>query len=318
MGHQDHKKKVLITNLVMQLPSEQERVWKIARSWDYDYHMFPVKQSATKEQLLPIIHDYEALLCGDDTIDKDVLDQAKKLKVIVKWGTGTDSIDKEQARIKGIKVYNTPNAFTIPVAETTLGLMLALTRQIVKMHSLTSAGAWDKPILKSLSSCVVGIIGFGHIGQEVAKKLHAFHCSILIYDLKTFSRETLGPLGAKQVDLTTLLETSHIITLHTDLNPTSYHLLDAKAFLQMKQNPIIINTSRGPIIEEDAFIHAIKEGIISGAGLDVFMTEPLPPNHPFLSMNQVLLSPHHSNCSRECWDHVHLNSLQKIHEGLSS
>ena len=275
-----------------------------------------VEERLEEDELLGIIKDYDGIICGDDRITERVLNEAENLKVIVKWGTGIDSIDKENAEKRGIPVRRTLNAFSEPVADTTLGLMLAFARSIFTSDRLMKDNKWDKPQCYTLSERVVGIIGLGNVGTAVAKRLPAFGCDVLANDIIDKDPEIINKYGIRMVTKAEIYKEADFICLHCDLNKTSFHILDKTAFERMKKKPYIINAARGPLIDERALIEALESGTISGAGLDVFEDEPLPIDSPLRRMDNVILSSHNSNSSPYYWQKVHENSVRMLFERL--
>lgn len=309
-------KKILITAPYM--IKERKKVHKLFENTDLKVDWAVVKERLEEYDLLKIIEPYHGIICGDDRITKSVLDRAINLKVIVKWGTGIDSIDKEEAEKRGIPLFRTPNAFSEPVADTTLGVILAFARSIFTNDRLMKGGHWDKPQGFSLSEKVVGIIGLGNIGTAVAKRLTGFQTAILANDIVEIDPEILRKYGITMVSKDELYKRADFICLHCDLNETSFHLLNERAFEKMKQKPFVINMARGPIIKEVALIRALKNGIISGAALDVFEAEPLPKDSPLRSMGNVILSAHNANSSPYYWQKVHENSLKNLFDVLEA
>jgi D-3-phosphoglycerate dehydrogenase len=262
--------------------------------------------------------DVTGLICGDDRITKKVIDSTDRLKLIVKWGTGIDSIDKEYAESKGIKVLNTPNAFTIPVSESAIGLMLSFIRKIDENNRLMHNGQWFKPKGFTLHELTIGIIGYGNIGSEVAKKLSVFSDNIVWHDIK--SDKELKKSGrsfyGNRVDLNTLLSLSDIISMHCDLNNTSRHLVNASLISKMKDGVIIINTARGPIIKEEDLIESLINRKVSFAGLDVYEREPLSVDSAIRKMDNCILLSHNTNTSNVFWKKVHMNSISMLKENI--
>lgn len=303
-------KKILISAPYML--RERQKVEPILKQYSMDVVWADVKERLEEKELLEHLQGIEGIICGDDRFSEKVYAGAKNLKVVVKWGTGIDSIRIKDAEKYQIKVFRTPDAFTDPVADTTLGYMLAHVRGIFRNDSILKNGGWDKPQGYALFEKKVGIIGFGAIGNAVAKRLQAFGCKTLAYDV----RNVKPSYGVTLASFEELIQTVDIITLHCDLNSTSCHLLNAAAFGMMKQKPFIINTARGPIVEEPALVAALQKGIVSGAALDVFEEEPLPLDSPLRRMDKVLLASHNSNSSPYCWDRVHQQSVKMLAEGL--
>jgi len=285
----------------------------------YDVIVPKVEERFGEEGMINILSTgIEGIICGDDRITKRVIDSAENLKLIVKWGTGIDSIDKAYAESKGIKVLNTANAFTIPVSESTIGLMLTILRKIEENNRLMHEGKWFKPKGYTLNEITVGIIGYGNIGSEVARKLSVFCDNILWHDIK--SDEELKSLNrsfyGRRVDRENLLASSDVIAIHCDLNPTSYHLVDHSLFSAMKEGVVIINTARGPIIKEDDLVEALISGKISYAGLDVYENEPLPEDSVLRKMDNCILLSHNTNSGHNAWRNVHLNSISMLKSNI--
>jgi D-3-phosphoglycerate dehydrogenase len=272
-----------------------------------------------EDEMIKILSEgIEGIICGDDRITKKVIDSAPGLKLIVKWGTGIDSIDKAYAESKGIKVLNTPNAFTIPVSESTIGLMLAILRRIEENNRLMHNGQWFKPKGYTLNELTIGIIGYGNIGSEVARKLSVFCDNVIWHDIK--SDEELLKLNrkfyGKRVDLKTLLALSDVITVHCDLNITSHHLVNGSLISQMKDGVILINTARGPIVKEDDLTDSIVNRKVSYIGLDVYEKEPLPSGSVLRKMDNCILLSHNTNSGHIAWKNVHLNSILMLKSNI--
>jgi len=311
----ERKFKVLISAHYLQRDIDLFRQDLLKHNIDFD--MPDIKERLSEEQLLEIIGDYDGVICGDDYFTAKVLDRAKRLKVIVKWGTGLDSIDLEYARKLNIPVLNTPNAFTDPVADSVMALVLAFARDVIRRDKLMKDGVWLKTQGHSLVNKTIGVIGFGNIGRAVAKRAMAFGMNVVANDIRKISEDAIEEYGAKLVSKDDLLKKSDYVSLNCNLNETSYHLITKKEFKLMRPEAVIINTARGPLIKDDDLIWALENKIIAGAGLDVFENEPVPIDSPLLRMHNVILSPHSANTSPEHWMMVHKNSLKKLIEGLN-
>jgi D-3-phosphoglycerate dehydrogenase len=218
---------------------------------------------------------------------------ASELQVIGKLGTGIDNVDLEAAAAAGIPVTYTPGLNAMAVAEHALGLALAVLRQTPVLEQILADGHWRDatPLGTELVGKTVGIIGFGNIGQRFAGLLAGFHTDLLVYDPYIRPEDT-QVLGARQVDLDTLLQRSDLVSVHAALTPETRGMLDATAFAQMAPEAVIVNTARGPIIDEAALIDAIDAGTIAGAGLDVFASEPLDPDSRLHALERVITTPH--------------------------
>ena len=215
-----------------------------------------VHERLGESDLMPIIPEVDGVICGDDRFTRNVLSSAKKLRVISKWGTGIDSIDRDAASEFGIRVCNTTNAFTQPVADSVFALMLAFARRIPWQDRSMKSGEWIKLPGVSLSECTLGIVGVGNIGQAVARRAAAFGMKITGSDPVSPPEEFAQQTKIKMVGLEELLKTSEFVSLNCDLNATTVHLMSDKQFSLMKPLSVLINTARGPIVDEAALIRA--------------------------------------------------------------
>jgi len=276
-----------------------------------------VQERLDEAQILPYAGQFDGTICGDDRYSDRVIQAcAPRLKVISKWGTGIDSIDSEAAASLGIKVGRTPNAFTLPVADTVMGYMLAFARRQPWMDRQVKSGKWAKVPGRSLSECTLGVIGVGNIGKAVLRRGRAFGMSLLGNDIIDISSDFLVENYVEMVSLDSLLSQSDFVSLNCDLNPTSVQLINRERLGKMRTSAILINTSRGQVVDELALVEALEKGIIAGAALDVFEVEPLPLNHPLLRMDNVMLAAHNANSSPAAWERVHRNTIRNLFDGL--
>jgi D-3-phosphoglycerate dehydrogenase len=276
-----------------------------------------VNERMEEPDLLKYAGQFDGTIFGDDRYTRAVLEKcAPRLKVIAKWGTGTDSIDRKACSDLGIQLLNTVNAFTLPVADSVLGYILAFARQQPWMDRAIKAGIWNKIPGKALSECTLGVIGVGNIGKAVIRRAKGFGMTLLGNDILPIPRDFLLENNVESVSFETLLQRSDFISVNCDLNPTSLRLIDTNALSMVKPTAVLINTARGPIVEENALIKALQTGRIAGAGLDVFEDEPIPSSSPLLKMDNVLLAPHNSNSSPAAWENVHWNTIRNLILGL--
>ncbi len=276
-----------------------------------------VKQKLLEDDILKYAGQFDGTICGDDVYSPRVIEACSpRLKVISKWGTGIDAIDKAACKKYNVMIGNTLNAFTIPVSETAVGYMLNFARGLTVMDRTMHAGAWDKPAITTLSETTVGIIGAGNIGQAVARRIRAFGCRILMNDIVPIKPDFLIENHIEQVPLEQLLNESDFVTCHTDLNETSRHLINAKTLAMMKPTAYLINTSRGPVVDEAALAEALSAKKLAGAAMDVFETEPLPMDSPLRSMPNVYIAPHNCNFSPVACERVHWNTIRNLLIGL--
>ncbi|KAF0109264.1 MAG: D-3-phosphoglycerate dehydrogenase [Anaerolineaceae bacterium] len=276
-----------------------------------------VRERLDEASLLEYAGRFDGAICGDDQYTARVLEAcAPRLKVISKWGTGIDSIDSAAAARLGIKVCRTPNAFTLPVADTVMGCLLAFARRLPWMDREMKSGNWEKLPGRALHECTLGIVGVGVIGKTLARRARAFGMTVLGNDIVEIDHVFIAETGIHMTDLDSLLSESDFVSLNCDLNPTSFHLMNARTLALMKRTAVLVNTARGPVVEEHALVAALKAGTIAGAALDVFEVEPLPEDSPLLKMDNVLLAPHNANSSPAAWERVHWNTIKNLLEGL--
>lgn len=277
----------------------------------------PVSERLNEEELLALAGKFDGALCGDDQYTARVLEAcAPRLKVISKWGTGIDSIDQQAAARLGIMIGRTPNAFTLPVADTVFGYMLAFVRRQPWMDRAMKQGIWDKIPGRSLSECTLGVIGVGNIGKAVIRRARAFGMHILGNDIVEIAPDFIRENEFQMTSLEDLLHRADFVSLNCDLNPTSYHLMNQRTLAWMKPTAVLINTARGPVVDEPALVQALQNGVIAGAALDVFEKEPLPLDSPLRQMDNVMLAPHNANSSPAAWERVHRNTIRNLLIGL--
>lgn len=271
-----------------------------------------VRERLCEAELLPLVTSIHGAICGDDQFTERVLRAAVNLRVISKWGTGIDSIDTSVAARLGIRVCNTPDAFTECVADSTLGYLLNFSRQLFRMDQEVRSGKWIKPDAVTLHECTLGVIGVGNIGKAVVRRAAAFGMAILGCDPAPVPEVLCAETGLRLVSLPDLLRLSDFVTLHCDLNPTSYHLIDHAQLELMRPTAYLINTSRGPVVHERALVEALQSGKIAGAALDVFEIEPLPDESPLRKLNNCLLAPHNANSGRAAKQRVHESTIRNL------
>jgi D-3-phosphoglycerate dehydrogenase / 2-oxoglutarate reductase len=276
-----------------------------------------VRERLSEEELMVYAGEMDGAVCGDDRFSSRVLRAAApRLRVISKWGTGIDSIDWDEASRLGIQVFNTPGAFTEAVADSVLGSVLAFARRIPWSDREMKAGGWRKLPGRALHECTLGVIGVGRIGRAVLRRASPFGIRLLGNDTVPVEPEFVGEVGVEMVTLPRLLEESDFVSVNCDLNPTSLQLINADALRRMKASAVLINTARGPIVDEKELTAALEGGRLAGAALDVFVEEPLPESSPLRRMENVLLSPHNTNSSPQAWERVHRNTLANLLRGL--
>jgi D-3-phosphoglycerate dehydrogenase len=273
----------------------------------------------THEKLLEIIHDFDALIVRSRTkVTKDVIEKGKKLKVIARAGVGLDNIDVKAANEKGIIVLNAPEALTIAVAELTLGLIVCAWHKIPQInYCLKSKSPIEEIKKECLAGKTIGIIGLGRIGYNVAiKAIKAFGMKAIAYD-PYVPPEKAKEIGVEMVTLDELLRNSDVITIHVPLTNETKGLIGENELKLMKKNALIVNTSRGGIINEEALFNALASKRIAGAALDVFENEP-PIDLRLCKLPNVVCTPHIGAQTKEAQIEVSIMTAKKVIEALSS
>ena len=275
-----------------------DRFKPVFAQYNIDLIVPDVHERMEESDLLKYTGQFDGTICGDDRYTARVLEACSpRLKVISKWGTGIDSIDAEACSRYKIKLSRTPNAFTLPVADSVMGYLLAFARRQPWMDREMKSGKWEKIPGKSLSECTLGVIGVGNVGKTVTRRARAFGMKIYGADIIQIDHVFVTESGIEMASLPSLLSRSDFVSINCDLNPTSYHLINHDTLSLMKPDAILINTARGPIVEENALIEALQAKRLAGAALDVFEQEPLPLESPLLKMDNVMLAPHNANSS---------------------
>jgi D-3-phosphoglycerate dehydrogenase len=237
-----------------------------------------------------------------------------KLRIVARHGVGYDSVDVPAMTRAGILVTNTPTSMPRPVATTALTFILALAGKLMLKDRLTRTGRWDERMDNmgtGLTGRTLGVIGAGGIGKEILRMARTFDLELLAADPFVNAIE-LGYVGARKVDLDTLLAQSDFVVVITLLNEKTRHLVGAAQFAKMKRSAYFINVSRGPVVDEAALIEALRAGTIAGAGLDVFEQEPVDPKNPLLAMDNVIVTPHSLCWTDECFHNMASTGLASI------
>ena len=295
-----------------------DRFLPVLERYGLDVIIPDVEERMEEDELLKYAGQFDGAICGDDRYTDRVLKACTpRLKVISKWGTGIDSLDQEACQHFGVKIGNTPNAFTLPVADSILGYMLAFARRQPWLDADMKASKWEKLPGRSLSECILGVVGVGNVGKAVIRRAKAFGMELLGNDIREIELDFVAENRLEMTSLTDLLTRADFVSINCDLNPTSYHLIDTKALDLMNPESILINTARGPVVDEKALVIALEQGKIGGAALDVFEVEPLPQDSPLKGFNNVLLAPHNANSSPEAWERVHWNTIRNLLQGLN-
>lgn len=295
------------------LSEEGLKILKEVREFQVDVNT-ELKPDALKE----VIKDYDALIVRSATkVTKEIIEAARKLKVVGRAGVGLDNVDLDAATQKGIIVMNTPAGNTISTCEHTMSMILALSRNIPQANASTKKGEWKRSKFMGIElyGKTLGIVGFGRIGSEVAKRAFSFGMKVLAFD-PFLSKEVAENLGVEVVELKELFERSDFITVHTPLTDETKHMISSDEFSVMKKGVRIINCARGGIIDEGALIAAIKDGKVAAAALDVFEKEPLQPDSELLKLENVIATPHLGASTEEAQVNVAIEVAEIVRDAL--
>jgi glyoxylate reductase len=238
-----------------------------------------------------------------DRVDPELLDRAgPQLRVISNFAVGFDNIDVPECTRRGIAVGNTPGVLTETTADMAWALMMATARRLAEGDRYVRDGRWKTwgPMLllgPDVHGATLGVVGFGRIGQAVARRAAGFGMTVLYHDVNRLPKEVTDPLGATWVPLDELLARSDFVSLHVNLTPETRHMIDAAALTAMKRTAVLVNTSRGPVVDQLALAEALREGRIFGAGLDVTDPEPIPMDDPLVGLDNCLIVPHIASAS---------------------
>jgi len=267
-----------------------------------------------QDRLKELVKDVSGIIVrSKPKVTKEIIDAAPSLKVIARAGVGLDNVDVEYAKSKGIEVVNAPTASSRSVAELAVALMFNIARKVAFADRKIREGAWPKKQCMGfeLEGKTLGIIGFGRIGYNVGKIAKALGMNVLLYDVyKNYERAK--EIEAEFVELEYLLKNSDVITIHVPLLESTYHLINEENLKLMKPTAVLINTSRGPIIDTNALVKALEEGWIAGAALDVFEEEPLPKDHPLTKFDNVVLTPHIGASTVEAQEKAGIEVAEKV------
>ena len=303
-------KRILVSNIMMLNERDRFEAELRARGWE---PVFPeVDQFLDEAACASFGGQFDGWLAGDDRITKAALEaHLPRLKGIAKWGTGLDSIDLAAAEALGIPVLNTPAAFSEAVAEVAIGYMLMLTRSLLAIDQGVRAGEWPKPRGLGIFGRTLGLIGYGAIGQGIARRARGCGMQVIAHDPPLAAAKGEMPDMAF-VDIETLVAQADVVCLACNLTADNRHIVNAARLAAMKPNTIVVNVGRGPLVDEAALIAALTARQIAGAGLDVFEEEPLPMNSPLRTLPNVVLGSHNANNLHSAVEYVHANTLANL------
>ncbi len=270
-----------------------------------DATVWPDELPPPRNELLRAVGGCDGVLTLlTDRVDAEFLDRAgPQLKVVSNYAVGFDNVDVGECTRRGIPVGNTPGVLTETTADLAFALLMAAARRLPEGDRYVRAGKWHTwgPMLlmgPDVHGATIGIVGFGRIGQALAKRAAGFSMTILYHDVNELPLEVTRPFGATYMPLDELLARADFVSLHVNLTPETRHLIDATALRRMKKTAVLVNTSRGPVVDGRALFEGLRDGEIFAAALDVTDPEPLPPDDPLLSLDNCLVVPHIASASR--------------------
>jgi D-3-phosphoglycerate dehydrogenase len=280
-----------------------------------------IADNPKEEALLRKCAEVSAIITRTSSyINKKIIEASPKLKVISKTGVGVDNIDLSAATEKGILICNVPGVNSISVAEHTVALILAVTKDLLVMDKAVRKGEWSKRYSLTsveLKQKTLGIIGFGSIGKKVTAICKGFQMHVLTYDPYLASNAISKQTASLVNNLETLFQKSDIISIHVPYNEKTHHLVNSSLLKMAKKGAILINTSRGQIIDEKALFKVLKGGPLSAAGLDVFEEEPVNISNPLLTLENVVLTPHSAALTKECSARIAVEAAQAVIDVLN-
>ncbi len=286
-----------------------------------DVDVWTEDRPVPREVLLQRVADVDGLYSMlTDKVDEELLERAPRLRVISNMAVGYDNIDVAACTRRGIPVGHTPGVLTDTTADLAFALILAAARRLVEAVDYVREGKWttwspDLFLGYDVYGATLGILGLGRIGAAVARRATGFGMRVL-YHSRRRHEEVEAALGITHVDFDTLLAESDILSIHTPLTPETYHLIATDELAKMKPSAILVNTARGGVVDPDALYHALKEGLIAYAALDVTEPEPIPANHPLLSLPNCIIVPHIGSASHATRRRMALMAAENLLAGL--
>lgn len=269
-------------------------------------------QQLDAAEIRRILPGFAAIIAGDDVIDREALTAAKQrgMKAVIKWGIGTDGIDKIAARELGIPVFNTSGVFGDEVADLALTYLLLLTRGQHCIDRSVREGGWLKIEGRSLHGMTAGVVGLGSIGRAIARRCAAFGMKVIGSDSAQIDTASLAQSSVAQVSFEDVLSDADVVLLACALTVENRHMMNQAAFALMKPGSYFVNVARGPLVDEVALVEALRQGSLAGAGLDVFEIEPLPADSPLRTFDNCVLGTHNGSNTREAVDRVNRMTVE--------
>ncbi|MDF2474353.1 MAG: phosphoglycerate dehydrogenase [Anaerocolumna sp.] len=301
--------KILVTPTSMQ-PNKKSKALDKLRSFSNNLVFNPTGKPLDEDALIDLLKDCDGYIAGLDFVTNKVIDSCKNLKAISRYGAGYDRVDIAAAKSKGILVANTPGVNAEAVGELAIGLILSTARKIPYLDSQTRSGGWVRSTGLELKGKTIGILGLGAIGKVVARCAQGLGMHIIAYD-PFINASYCQDNNISVATFEEVISESDVISLHLPLTPDTKHLINENAISRMKDNIILVNTSRGGIIDEEAAYQALKAGKMGGLGLDAFEMEP-PKCSPLFELNNVVVTPHNGAHTQEATENMAIASVDNL------
>lgn len=306
--------KILVTPTSLQEGKKSDALDAL-KAFSNDLVFSPTGKPLTEDELIPLLKDCDGYVAGLDYVTEKALKECNNLKVISRYGVGYDRVDLATAKEKGIIVTNTPGVNAVAVAELAFGLALSIARKISYLDKKTREGEWVRSTGMELGGKTMAIMGLGAIGKNVAKYAQGFGMNVMAYD--PYINEAYAKENNIQVaSFDDVVKNADVISLHLPLTPETKHLISKEVMAGMKKTAILINTSRGGIIDEDAAYELLKNGELGGLGLDAFEIEP-PTNSPLFELDNVVVTPHTGAHTKEATDNMADAAVKNLIDVLS-
>ena len=273
----------------------------------------PVTQHVSREDLERILPTCDGIIAGDEPLDRPLLKSAaSRLRVISRWGVGIDNIDLDAARDLGIEVRNTPAVFANEVADVAIGYMVMLARGLHTIDANVRAGDWSKPQGVSLAGRTLGIVGLGSIGRGVARRGQAMGMIVVGTDPVAEARAAARELEVRVVELDEVFDQADVLSLNAPMTPANRYLVNVERLARLPRGAFVVNTARGPLVDEAALVAALQSGHVAGAALDVYETEPLPADSPLRALSNVILGSHNASNTEEAVRRVNRLAIENL------
>lgn len=271
-------------------------------------------RSLTEEEVIEAARDADAILHAISPLTRRVIGELKKCLVISNYGIGVDTVDIEAATREGIISANVPDFCFDEVSDTAMSLILTTTRKVALLSNSVKRGVWDRTLafpIHKYRGQTLGLLAFGNIARTLVPKAKPFGFQIIAHD-PYISQQAADSYGVRMVDLPTLLKESDILSIHAPLTPKTHHIIGEQELRQMKKSAFLINTGRGSVLDGKALYHALKEGWIAGAGLDVLEKEPPDADDPLLALDNVVFTPHYASYTEEAYLELRTKAAQNV------